>query len=88
MLDLKFVREHLEEVKEKVGWRGQAVDWNLFAQLDSERRNILQESESLRAKRNQVSDLIAEMKKKKEEAAQVPGPWIPSALTPHLFSKG
>jgi len=70
VLDLKFVREHLEEVKEKVGWRGQAVDWNLFAQLDSERRNILQESESLRAKRNQVSDLIAEMKKKKEEAAQ------------------
>ncbi len=70
MLDQKFVREHLEEVKEKVGWRGQTVDWNLFARLDSERRNILQESESLRAKRNQVSDLIAEMKKKKEEAAQ------------------
>ena len=70
MLDLKFVREHLEEVKEKVGWRGQAVDWNLFAQLDSERRDLLQESESLRAKRNQVSDLIAEKKKKKEDAAQ------------------
>jgi len=69
VLDLKFVREHWEEVKEKVGRRGQAIDWDSFARLDSERREMLQETESLRAQRNQVSDLIAGKKKKKEDAS-------------------
>lgn len=69
MLDLKFVREHWEEVKEKVGRRGQAIDWDSFARLDAERREILRETESLRAQRNQVSDLIAGKKKKKEDAS-------------------
>lgn len=66
MLDLKFVREHWEEVKEKIGRRGQAIDWDSFARLDAERREILQETESWRAQRNQVSELIAEKKKKKK----------------------
>jgi len=70
MLDLKYTREHLEEVKEKIGRRGQTVDWERFAQLDAERREILQESESLRAQRNQVSGVIAEKKKKKLEAQE------------------
>jgi seryl-tRNA synthetase len=69
LLDLKFVREHLEEVREKIGRRGQAIDWELFTRLDSERREILLESESLRAKRNQVSDVIAAEKKKGQEAS-------------------
>jgi len=69
VLDLKFVREHWEEVKEKVGRRGQAIDWDSFAGLDAERREILRETESLRAQRNQVSDLIAGKKKKKEDAS-------------------
>ena len=68
MLDLKYTRDHLEEVREKIGRRGQAIDWDGFSQLDSERREILQQSESLRAQRNQVSDLIAEKKKKKLDA--------------------
>jgi seryl-tRNA synthetase len=69
VLDLKFVREHWEEVKEKVGRRGQAIDWDSFARLDAERREILRETELLRAQRNQVSDLIAGKKKKKEDAS-------------------
>jgi len=69
LLDLKFVREHLGEVQEKIGRRGQAINWELFTRLDSERREILLESESLRAKRNQFSDVIAEKKKKAQEAS-------------------
>lgn len=68
MLDLKFVREHLSEVKERIGRRGQPINWDLFLNLDKERREILQEAEQLRAKRNQVSDVIAQKKKNKEEA--------------------
>jgi seryl-tRNA synthetase len=69
VLDLKFVREHWEEVKEKIGRRGQAIDWDAFARLDARRREILQETESWRAQRNLVSDLIAEDKKRKEDAS-------------------
>jgi seryl-tRNA synthetase len=69
VLDLKYVREHLAEVKEKIGRRGQAINWELFSRLDSQWREVLQESESLRAQRNQVSELIAEKKKKKQDAS-------------------
>ncbi|MGB9699674.1 MAG: serine--tRNA ligase [Thermodesulfobacteriota bacterium] len=68
MLDLKFVREHLSEVKERIGKRGLPIDWDLFVNLDKERREILQEVEQLRARRNQVSDLIARKKKNKEDS--------------------
>jgi seryl-tRNA synthetase len=69
LLDLKFVREHLEEVQQKIGRRGQAIHWELFTQMDSERREILLESESLRAKRNQFSEVIAAKKKGRQEAS-------------------
>jgi len=69
VLDLKFVREHFEEVKEKIGRRGQAIDWGFFATLDAERRAIIQEAEGLRAQRNWVNDLIATKKRKKEDAS-------------------
>ena len=67
LLDLKYTREHLEEVKERIGRRGQEIDWEGFMRVDGERLKILRESESLRAQRNQVSDLIAEKKKRKED---------------------
>ena len=70
MLDLKYTREHLEEVKERIGRRGQEIDWEGFMRVDGERLKILRESESLRAQRNQVSDLIAEKKKRKEDSSE------------------
>jgi len=70
MLDLKYTRDHLEKVKEEIGRRGQAIDWDRFSRLDSERREILQEAESLRAQRNQASDVISEKKKKKLDATE------------------
>ncbi len=69
MLDLKFVREHFDEVKERIGRRGEAIDWDFFAALDAERRTIIQEAEGLRAQRNWVNDLISLKKKKKEDAS-------------------
>jgi seryl-tRNA synthetase len=70
MLDLKYTRDHLEEVKERIGRRGEAIDWERFSQLDFQRREILQESESLRGQRNLASDVIADKKKKKLEAKE------------------
>lgn len=70
MLDLKYVREHLEEVKERIGRRGLYIDWSRFSELDAQRRAFLLESETLRARRNQFSDIIADKKKKREDPSK------------------
>lgn len=69
MLDLKFVRENVDTIKEKIRQRGQQLDLEEFVRLDSERRDLLQESESLRFQRNTVSEKIAKLKKKKKDAS-------------------
>lgn len=70
MLDVKYIRDHIDEVKERIGTRGTSVDWERFLQLDVERRGLLQEVESLRCRRNAVSEKIAAMKKEKRDALQ------------------
>ena len=63
MLDLKFVRENFEAVKQSTIDRQAMVDLDSFAELDQKRRDILPELESLRAKRNQVSSQVGRIKK-------------------------
>ena len=71
MLDLKFIRNNLEKVKEMLENRGQDLDMSLFETIDRKRRDILPELESLRHQRNRVSQEIAEMKKNGQDASQV-----------------
>ena len=52
MLDLKYLRDHLEEVRENVRQRNAAADPDRVAALYDERNRTLQEAESLRQKRN------------------------------------
>ena len=67
MLDLKFVRDHLDLVIEKTERRGQTFDSDQFLSLDEERRSILVESEALKHQRNQVSGQVAAMKKARQD---------------------
>jgi len=62
MLDIKFIRENKEIIKEAA--RKKRVDFNIdrLLELDDERRRIIQETESLRATQNSESDKIHEMK--------------------------
>jgi len=72
MLDIKFVRQNLEEVQKSLSTRGGSANLEKFMECDAKRREILQEIESLRHRRNVVSDEIAKMKKKgKDGSAQV-----------------
>jgi len=71
VLDLKFVREHLDLVKEKTAQQGMDLDVSEFERLDEERRRLLAEVESLKHQRNQVNREIAERKKAKEDAAEI-----------------
>ncbi len=63
MLEIKFIRQNLSTVQAAMEARGHHAELDIFEKCDDERRNILQEIESLRHQRNVVSDRIAEMKK-------------------------
>ncbi len=71
MLDLKFIRANLPDVREMLKKRGYDLDISLFESMDMERRERLASLESLRHKRNQVSEEIASMKKRGEDASKV-----------------
>jgi seryl-tRNA synthetase len=68
MLEIKFVRQNLSEVETALANRGDTADLGRFRDCDARRRAVLQEIEALRHRRNVVSDQIAEMKKKGEDA--------------------
>ena len=69
MLELRFIRENLDLVKEKTERRG-IKDSRVedFAEVDINRRKLLAELESLRNRRKTVSSQIAELKKQNEDA--------------------
>ena len=62
MLDLRFVRENIDLLKEKLALRGEDLDLNPFIQMDQERRDLIQKADALRNQRNQVSDEISKIK--------------------------
>ena len=70
MLDFKYLREHIDDVKEKIARRGGSIDWETFFELDASRRELLQEVEELRCQRNTASEKIALLKRDKQEASQ------------------
>ena len=70
MLDLAFVRDHLDVVERKLRDRGMDPGAVLgdFRALDSERRRLITEAESLKAQQNKASEEIARLKKQKQDA--------------------
>jgi seryl-tRNA synthetase len=69
MLDLGFVRDNLELVKQKMRERGVPDLLADFEGLDRERRKHLAEAERRKARRNKVSDEIAALKKQGLDAS-------------------
>lgn len=68
MLEIKLVRENMELVKTAMQNRGAAFDWEAFQVHDTRRKTILFELEELRRQRNDVSEQIAQMKRRGENA--------------------
>jgi seryl-tRNA synthetase len=71
MLDIKFVRTHLDLVTDMLKDRGYDLDLSRFQSLDKKRRSILTGLEELRYRRNRVSDQIADMKKGGEDTSSI-----------------
>lgn len=71
MLDIRFIRENLEEAETRLKSRGAGVSLSGFRELDDRRRSLLQEAESLKALRNRVSDEISRVKDKSQVQGQI-----------------
>ena len=74
MLDIRFVREHLDEVATAMQNRNHMWDSARFQELDESRRASIAKEEELQAKRNAISKsigkLMGEGKKEEAEAAK------------------
>ena len=71
MLEIKFVRQNLEEIEKSLANRGETADLITFKDCDTRRKSLLLEIENLRHRRNIVSEKIASMKKNGEDAADL-----------------
>jgi seryl-tRNA synthetase len=61
MLDLGYVREHLDAIEQMARDRGITLDLAPFREIDSERRFLIQLVEGLKAQRNKTSHAIGIM---------------------------
>ena len=68
MLDLKLIRENRDLVKAGMAKKHSDADIDKIVKLDESRREIIRETESLKAKRNNASAEIAKKKKAGENA--------------------
>ncbi len=64
MLDLRFIREHPDLVREKLARRGGEYPLEQLLELDQLRRKLIQEVENLRHERKKASEAIGELKRK------------------------
>jgi seryl-tRNA synthetase len=67
MLDLRFIRENTDQVKESLAKRGAKFDLSEVLSLDEERRKILLQVDDLRRQKNEANDAITQFLKEKKD---------------------
>lgn len=67
MLDLGFIRDNQDRVRQALKIRAPKLDFDAFLSLDASRREALQEVESLRAEKNKANDKITLLLKEKKD---------------------
>ena len=77
MLDVKFIRENLEQVTSALGKKGFVFNDSEFAQLDEQRKSALTKAQSLQAEKKkasrQIGQLIGQGMSPEDAKAQVMG---------------
>ena len=71
MLDIKFIRDNAEHVKNGVLLKGEKCDVDRLLELDSQRRQVIYDVEQLKKERNENSKKVADLKKEKKNAAHL-----------------
>lgn len=66
MLDIKFIRENLDIVKEAAKKKKIEIDLNELIELDTQRREILKSVEAKKQEQNEASERIARVKDERE----------------------
>jgi seryl-tRNA synthetase len=69
MLELKFIRENPQVVRTACVNKGEVDNVDNVLRLDEERRQLIQKGESLKNRRNIVSEQIGKLKKEKKDAS-------------------
>jgi len=70
MLDLKFIRENLEEVQKGVAAKRVTIEWDKILDLDKQRREVITRADDLRARQNAANDEISQCIKEKKDPKQ------------------
>jgi seryl-tRNA synthetase len=71
MLDIRYLRDNLDEAEARLKTRGTAAGLEPFRALDARRRGLLGESEALKADRNSVSALIGQTRDKSQVQGEI-----------------
>ncbi len=71
MLDLKFIRENPEVVRDAIAKKKEKDRLDDILRLDGSRRELLQKSESIKSERNKIAGEVARMKQRGEDAEQL-----------------
>jgi seryl-tRNA synthetase len=71
MLDLGYVREHLDVLEKMARDRSVTIDLEMFRQIDAERRKLIFQNEQLKAERNKASEEIARLKKAGQDGSGI-----------------
>src|ERR1041385_2812727 len=69
MLDIKFIRDHPDLVKEGIKKKGENVDVDELLKLDADLRGLLTKNEALKARRNVASEQIGKLKREGKDAS-------------------
>lgn len=70
MLDLKFIRENPDVVRQAIRNKNESADVDHLLQLDQQRRDMLRRVEELKHQRNVASNEIAKLKKAGQDASE------------------
>ena len=81
MLDIKFIRENLAQVKKDTVNKGYKTDVDAVLELDGQRKKLTYKIDELRARRNQISDLMKKAGGKPSEENIIEGKKIKTELT-------
>jgi len=71
MLDLKFIRENPELVKKGIENKNEKNRVDEILELDEKRRDLILKTDELKAKRNQVSQQVGQIKKAGQDASGI-----------------
>lgn len=71
MLDLKFIRENSDLVKNKLNLKKAVIDIDHLLEMDEKRRSLIQELQEWKQRRNELSQQVASKKKAGEDVSGI-----------------